>query len=141
MPEQELITNYDSEPVYYCTTCLSLSIKHEDAIDSDFCKECGSTAIKETTFENWEKMYERKYGHKYTIKNNDIRNSPVFKLSFSKLMKKVSDCPKWENIVKELYGYLPKGLSKADTILLFFDKLTKDNKLDKLRELLYRWKI
>lgn len=141
MSEQEKLNDYDSEPIFYCATCLSLKIKHEDAIDYDCCCECGCTNIAESTVDEWEKKYESKYGHKYTEKSNDIRKSPIFQLSFSQLMRKVSDSAMWENIIKEVYGYLPKGLSKSDSIVLFFDKLIKDNKLDRLREILYKMKI
>ena len=141
MSEQEKLNEYDAEPIFYCATCLSLKVKHEEAIDSDCCGECGSTNIAESTVEEWEKKYEKKYGHKYTEKTNDIRKSPIFQLSFSKLMAKVSDYPKWENIVREIYNCFPRGLSKSDSIVLFFDKLIKDNKLDRLREILYRMKI
>lgn len=141
MSEQEKYTDYDSEPVYYCATCLSLNIKHEDAIDSDCCGECGCTDIRQMMPEEWEKLYEKKYGKKFVEKSQDIRNHPIFQLSLSKLMHKVSDSPKWEAIIKGVYGHLPKGVSKADSIVIFFDKLVKDNKLDNLRTLLYKMKI
>ena len=139
MSEQD--KNNDYEPWYYCAVCLSPSIQHEDVMGSDYCKSCGSTSVVESTFEEWEAKYVKKYGHRYTEKSNDIRNSPVFKMSFSKLMKKVSDCPKWDSIIKEIYGHIPRGIGKADAIIVFFDRLVHDNKLDSLRELLYKWKI
>ena len=138
MPEQEKINDYDSEPVVYCANCLSLKIKHNEALDMDYC-DCGCTDIKECLPEEWEVLYEKKYGHKY-LEKSDIRKSPIFQLSFSKLMHKVSDSPKWEYIIKEIYGHLPKGMSKADSIVVFFDRLVKDNKLDALRTLLYKMK-
>ena len=141
MSEQEKLNDYDSEPVYYCANCLSLSVKYEEFIDTDCCKDCGSTDIRQTSPENWEKMYERKYGRKYVEKSNDPRKSPIFKLPLSKLMAKVSDNPKWESIIKEIYNHFPKGIGKADSIVLFFDKLIKDNKLDSLRMLLYKMKF
>lgn len=141
MPEQEKHNDYDSEPVFYCAVCLSLKIKHEDAIDSDCCGECGSTNIAEATLDEWEKQYEKKYGHKYAEKTNDIRNSPYYKMPFNKLMEKVSNSPRWEAIIREIYSSVPKGVSKIDSIVLFFGKLVDDNKLDKLKELLYKWKI
>lgn len=141
MSEQGRIDDYDLEPVFYCATCLSLNIKYEEATDSDYCGKCGSTTIQVATLDNWEKMYEKKYGKKFTEKNDDIRNSPVFKMSLSKLMKKVADCPRWNDIIHEIYHHYPKGLSKADAIVLFFDKLVKDNRLNDLRSLLYQWKI
>ena len=35
MSEYQKSNNCNSEPVYYCSVCLSLNIKHEDAIGSD----------------------------------------------------------------------------------------------------------
>jgi hypothetical protein len=40
-----------------------------------------------------------------------------------------------------IFGAIPKGLSKADSIVVFFDKLERERKMDKLRELLYKMKI
>ena len=65
----------------------------------------------------------------------------MFNLSLSKLMAKVADCPKWEYIIKQVYNHFPKGVSKADSIVMFFDRLIRDNKLDSLRLLLYKMKI
>jgi hypothetical protein len=141
MSEQDRNNDYDSEPVVYCAKCLSLKIKHEDALDIDCCGNCGSTDVVESSIEIWEKKYEAKYGKKFTVKNDDPRNSPIFKLPINKLMAKVSDCPKWENIIKDIYSHFPKGISKADSIVMFFDKLMKDNKLESLRTLLYKMKI
>ena len=141
MHDQEKYDDYDSEPVFYCATCLSLNIKHEDAIDADCCSECGCTNIKQALPEEWEKIYAKRYGKKYVEKSNDIKKSPIFQLSVAKLMDKVSDSPKWETIIRSIYGHLPKGVSKAESIVLFFDKLAKDNKLDSLKTLLYKMKI
>ena len=133
--------NYDPEPWLYCANCLSPKIVYENAMDCDCCGDCGSTAVKESTFDQWEEKYIKRYGHKYAEKNNDIRNSPVYKMSFRKLMDKVSNSPRWKDIIKEIYKDVPRGMSKADSIILFFSKLVDDNKLDKLREILYKWKI
>ena len=62
-------------------------------------------------------------------------------MSISKLMHKVADSSKWEIIIRSLCNSFPKGLSKADSIVVFFDLLIKENRLDKLREYLYRMKI
>lgn len=141
MSDQDKRNDYDDEPIFYCANCLSLSIIHEDSIDSDCCKDCGGTNIKEAMPDEWEKMYRRKYGKDYVTKDRDPKKSAIFKLSLGKLMAKVSDSPKWESIIKEIYSHFPKGISKADSIVLFFDKLSKDNKLDALRLLLYKMKL
>jgi hypothetical protein len=133
MSEQEKINDYDSEPIAFCANCLSLKIKHEDSIDMDYCSDCGSSEIMEAPVEQWEVMYEKKYGKKYVVKGNDPKKSPVFKLTISKLMDKFSNLPNWKTIIYNMYPRFPGGFGKADSIVLFFDKLAKDNKLDDLR--------
>lgn len=141
MTEPVKLEDYDSESVVYCTKCYSLKIKHDDDADFDYCGKCGCTDVAETTIEEWEKKYEGRYGKKFAEKSNDIRKSPIFQLSFSKLMKKVSDSPKWETIIKTIYNNFPKGLSKADSVILFFNMLLKENQMDRLKGLLYKMKI
>lgn len=141
MRSNEPYDDYDSEPVRYCTKCYSLRIKYEESVDSDYCLDCGCSDTKETSIEEWEKLYEKKYGHKYTEKSNDPKKSPIFKLPLNKLMSKVANCIKWESIIRSIFSRFPRGLSKADSIVLFFDMLVKHNKLDDLRTLLYKMKI
>ncbi len=130
MSEQTQNNDYDSEPVVYCTKCYSLKIKYDESIDSDYCAECGCLETNEIPFEEWEALYESRYGHKYTIKSNDPRKSPIFKMSLEKLKNKLYNSPFWEVIMHDLYQYVPRGISKADKILWFFDKIAKDNKVE-----------
>ena len=139
MAEDERLNDYDSEPVMYCANCLSLKILHNDTLDMDYC-DCGCTDIRECLPEEWEKKYERKYGKKY-LEKKDIKRSPIWQLSFSELMNKVSDSPKWQDIIKAVYGHLPKGMGKVDSIVVFFDRLIRENKLDMLRTILYKMKL
>jgi len=127
---------YDDEPVKYCARCYSLKIKYEEALDSEYCDECGSTDIQESSVEEWENRYERRYGHKFVSKQVDPKKTYIFKLSPVELMHKVSDNEKWRSIIKSIYPNFPGGYSKADSIVLFFDTLIKQNKLDTLRLLL-----
>jgi Fe2+ or Zn2+ uptake regulation protein len=62
---RRLKPEYDDEPVYYCTHCLSLNIKDAGLPDLLFCDECGNANIETTTIDKWEDMYENKYGFKY----------------------------------------------------------------------------
>lgn len=55
--------DYNNEPVYYCKNCLSLKIKVVGGYD--FCDDCGSTHITTTHIEEWEKLYEERYGNKF----------------------------------------------------------------------------
>ena len=57
---------YESEPVYYCNSCLSLRIKCECGVD--YCDDCGSTDVIESQLETWKARYRKKYG------SNFIRN-------------------------------------------------------------------
>ena len=59
---------YDNIPVYYCKSCLSLRVMSiRDSSDSsmNYCDECGNTEIGETSIQEWEEMYKRKYGFDY----------------------------------------------------------------------------
>ena len=130
--------DYDSEPVKYCARCYSLKIKYEDALDSECCAECGSTDIQEAPVEEWEKKYERRYGHKLTQKTEDPKKTYFFKMTPKELMHKVADSPKWKEIIKGIYPHFPGGYGKADSIVLFFDTLTRQNKLGELKLFLFK---
>jgi len=133
MSEQEKLKDYDSEPIAFCAKCYSLKIKHEDSLDIDYCGECGCSEIKEAPVHVWENLYEQKYGKKYVVKGNDPKKNPIFKLPLGKLMQKFADLKQWKDITLSLYPRFPGGFGKADSIVLLFDKLVKDNKLDALR--------
>lgn len=55
--------NFNEEPVFFCASCLSLAVREVNG--RDFCDECGNTDIVTSTIEEWERLYEEKYGHKY----------------------------------------------------------------------------
>ena len=58
--------DYNSEPVFYCKHCLSLTIMHIPIVeDSEYCDKCGATDIETCSIEEWESLYEKKYGHKF----------------------------------------------------------------------------
>lgn len=62
--------NYDEEPVWYCTSCLSLAIiRQPDTEVPHYCKECSSTNIKTTDISNWRYIYSTKYGVDYLNQN------------------------------------------------------------------------
>lgn len=133
MVKGKKLENYDSEPVTYCAKCYSLNIVHEDAIDSDCCGDCGCSDLKTSSIEEWEKLYEGRFGHKFVEKNHDIRKNPIFLLSVSKLKQRVFDSPLCMNLCKAMYPTFPGGLSRADSVILLFAKLCQDNRLDELR--------
>lgn len=137
MSEQEPI-DYNSEPVKYCSRCYSLKIKYEESIDSEYCDECGCSDIMEAPIEEWETLYERRYHHKYVTDVMNIRNTPIFKATGRELKKLLFKLPSWKDVIRQLYHRFPKGLSKEDAILLLFDKLIKDNRLDDLKYILVK---
>lgn len=55
--------DYNNEPVFYCSECLSLRIRSLD--DTDYCDKCGSTSIEKTHINEWETMYAKKYNESY----------------------------------------------------------------------------
>ena len=130
--------DYDSDPVKYCARCYSLKVKYEDALDSECCAECGSTDIQETSIEDWEKKYERRYGHKFTQKEEDPKKTFFFKLTTKELMDRVANSLKWREIIKGIYPHFPGGYGKADSIVLFFDTLIKQNKIGELKLFLFK---
>lgn len=138
MTDQNKLNDYDSEPVRYCMRCYSLKIKYEEAIDSECCGDCGCSDIDTTTIEEWENKYQRRYGNKFVVKSNDPKASPIFKMSLEKIKTKVYKSDKWKELIHKMYPRFPKGLSKTDSILMFFDKLIKDNKIDDFKMILYK---
>ena len=64
--EQLTMKELNSEPVYYCKSCLSLRIRSVGHMeDSEYCDQCGSTDIGVTSIEEWEELYIQRYGHRY----------------------------------------------------------------------------
>lgn len=133
MSQQEKSNDYDSEPIIFCARCLSLKIKHEDTIDTDYCVDCGCSNVREASLSEWENLYEKKYGHKYVVKGNDPKKNPIFKLTRVELMDRLCGLTQWRTIIHSLYPKFPGGFGRVDSIVLFFDKLAKDNRLDDLR--------
>ena len=136
MTRKEKIDDYNSEPVTFCSKCYSLKVKYEDSLGLDYCMDCGCSDVTTSSIEEWERLYESKYGKKFVTKSHDPKTTYIFNLSLGKLKKMVYESDEWEDIIHALYPHFPQGLSKIDSILLLFDRLIKDNKMDNLRSLL-----
>lgn len=68
--EEESI-NYNDEPVYYCSNCLSLKIKTvKYGMDLDYCDECGATDITQTHIHRWVRLYKGRYGFDYITRKH-----------------------------------------------------------------------
>ena len=60
---------YDAIPVYYCKQCLSLKIRYIPGVDgTDYCDDCNSTNIQKALIDEWDAMYQRRYGYKFLEK-------------------------------------------------------------------------
>lgn len=139
MCSREKREEYDEEPVRYCANCYSLRIKYEEAIDGDCCVDCGCMSTKESNIKDWEKLYLKRYGKKFVDDEGDPKKSAYFNMPIAKLKRKLYDSKAFDDIVKALYPKFPGGLSRADSVILLFDRLVKDNKLDELRLLLLKY--
>lgn len=64
--QQEEKQDYNEEPVYYCSCCLSLAIRTVETLD--YCDSCGNTNIQQLSIEEWEKLYKEKYGKSFINK-------------------------------------------------------------------------
>lgn len=138
MPETIELNDYDSEPVKYCSRCYSLKVKYDETLDSEYCGDCGCSDISEAPIEIWEEKYEKRYGHKFAVKNEDPRKTFIFGLTIEELKTKVYKSDKWKEVIKTIYPSFPGGLSKADAIILFFHHIVKENKLNDLKFLLLK---
>lgn len=65
---------YNDEPVYYCSYCLSLRIKTiaGGALGLNHCDECGGTDIQTAHINEWEEMYKKRYGVKFLDRKFNI---------------------------------------------------------------------
>lgn len=60
---------YDAIPVYYCKQCLSLNIRYIPGVEgTDYCDDCNSTNIHRTSINEWDYMYQQRYGYKFLEK-------------------------------------------------------------------------
>lgn len=69
--------DYNSEPVFYCRSCLSLRIRGVD--DCEYCDVCSSTDIGQCSIKEWEELYKSKFGHAYLDEYKERRYPDFFK--------------------------------------------------------------
>ena len=64
--EQSPKEDYNKIPVHYCKECLSLAVMRVARMDDAcYCDTCGSTDIEQTSIEEWEELYKKRYGFRY----------------------------------------------------------------------------
>lgn len=66
---EEKKINYNDEPVFYCEHCLSLLVMCDAPID--YCANCSSTEINSCTLEEYDKLYEKRFGTKFFYKDKN----------------------------------------------------------------------
>lgn len=98
--------------------------------------ECGCSDIQSTDIHQWEEMYKERYGHKFVERHSDPRRRAMYRMTTEELKGKLCDDPCWKSIIKEMYPRFPEYLGRADSILLFFDLLSKERRTDELREII-----
>lgn len=130
--------DYDNEPVVYCAKCYSLNIQHEDGVEIDCCGNCGCTDIEETSIWNWEAMYKHRYGKRFIDGTKNPRLSMFYNVSIDELKKIVFKHERFKYILKRMYPRFPGGLTREESVIVLFDQLGKENRLDELRNLLFR---
>lgn len=133
MSKRKKLERFDDEPISYCSRCYSLKIKYEDTVGMECCGDCGCTDFTSSSVEEWDKLFQKRYGHKFVEDKGNIRKSPIFQMSNDKLKNLVFQCNEWREICSILYPAFPKWLSKTDSVILLFAKLYQDNRLDDLK--------
>lgn len=96
--------------------------------------KCGCSEIVESSIEEWEKLYEGRYGHKYVEKRGDPYRKYIYKKSIQELKTELFNRGDYRDIIMEIYPRFPKYLGKVDSIILLFDKLSRERNFDQLRE-------
>lgn len=129
-----MIQEYNSEPVLYCSRCYSLKILSIEGLpDSDYCGDCGSSDIAETSIEEWESLYESRYGSKFVEHKKDLRNHPLFHAPLWRVTRELLSRDNYYDIIRMFYPGFRKSYCKTDTVMLFIDRMLKDGMLDELK--------
>lgn len=106
----------------------------EGVENSDFCKSCGCTEISQTDIRTWERLYESRYGHKYVERPADPVRARIGTLTWEELKRMFCTHRCCEGIIWQMYPRLSRRLPKADAMLLFFDKVMKDGRIEELKD-------
>jgi len=131
------LDEHDSEPVSYCPQCFSLRIRNvDDADDLGYCMDCGCSEIAQAPIGEWEALYRKRYGHAYLDKEQDPERIRIGNMSMDDLIDEVYKRHDYKMIIRQVYPGFEFDLDKEETILVFFDRICKDNTVDVLRDVL-----
>lgn len=65
---------YNNEPIYFCSECLSPAVVFDESEDRDVCKDCGGINITRASLEVWEEKFGNVYGVSYLcIPNKEFK--------------------------------------------------------------------
>jgi hypothetical protein len=70
---------YNEDKVCYCTDCLSLRVICMEDEDECYCDKCGSTDIDETSIQEWQELYKKRYNVEYLNSNKNGREQNTVK--------------------------------------------------------------
>ena len=75
LKDLEMITkkqDYNNVPIAYCKTCLKIQIKYvtfkrdeNNKANVSYCVDCSNSDIGEAHVEEWEELYQERYGEKF----------------------------------------------------------------------------
>lgn len=130
---------YNSEPVAYCPKCYSLQIGYIDGVEnSDYCMNCGCSETAVTSIGEWEELYRKRYGHSFVERKHNPELQRLNRMDMSELKQELFDNARCMSIIREMYPGFPKYLSRTDSVIMFFDKICKDRRIDELKDYLIR---
>lgn len=128
----------DLEPVSYCSECYSLKIGSIDGVsNSDYCMECGCTETRKATIEEWERLYEKRYGSKFVERKQNPLRARIYRMSWEELKEELFCGGHLNDIMRAMYPRLSSNMPRADKALLFLDKVMRDGRTDELRNWIY----
>lgn len=64
LKQTQMENDYNSDPVYYCKSCLSLAIQTigEPEYGDSVCLNCNRTDVGQTDIFTWREIWKKKYG-------------------------------------------------------------------------------
>lgn len=98
--------------------------------------KCGCSETAEASIEDWERLYENRYGHKYVERPRNPYKNHIYQMPLSELKMELFGRHDYRDIIERIYPKFPKYLTRTDAVILFFDRAGKEGDLDLVRDLL-----
>lgn len=137
MKDTQNHNEYDLEPVSYCPRCYSLKIGYIPGVDdSDYCMDCGCIDVARGSIFEWEKLYEKRYGHKFVTERKKLEGHTMWNMSIKDLRRTLLNSSYYREIIREVYPEWKYFRNPVDTVYLFFDNIIKDRLMAKLKRIM-----